>query len=60
MNPFSTWRNHSRFKGLDLLTSVPIDYSQLEVITAADYPILSLNEATGSDRDIGKLEGLDD
>ena len=32
----------------------------IQVIGTADDPVLSRNEATSADGDIGKLEGLDD
>lgn len=48
-----------RFKGLDFLTSIPIDNSELEVIAPANDPILSLNEPSSPHGDIGELEGFD-
>ena len=47
------------FKGCDLLRGVIVVNSQLEVIGAADDPVLSRNEATSANRDIGELEGFD-
>ena len=44
----------------DLLRGVIVVYSQLEVIGAADNPVLARNETSSSNRDIGELECLDD
>ena len=48
------------FEGGNLLGGVVVVDTELEVITAADDPILTGDEAAGSDRDIGELESLDD
>ena len=47
-------------EGGDLLGGVIVVDTELEVVGAADDPVLSGNEAAGSDRDIGQLEGFDD
>lgn len=49
-----------RLKGGDLFGRVVVVDSQLEVIGTAHNPVLSCDEATGANRDIGELEGLDD
>lgn len=47
-------------EGSDLLGSVVVIDSELEVIATANNPILARDEATCSDRDIGQFESLDD
>ena len=46
------------FEGGDLLRGIVVVYSELEVIAAADNPVLARNEATRSYRDICKFECL--
>lgn len=48
------------FEGGDFLRSVVIVDSHLEVIGTADNPVLASNKATGTNGDIGELEGLYD
>jgi hypothetical protein len=48
-----------RLEGCDLLACVVVVDSQLEVIAAANNPVLARNEAACSYRNIGKFEGLD-
>ena len=48
------------FKGGDLLGGVVVVDSQLEIIGAADDPVLPCDEAAGTNGHIGELEGLDD
>ena len=47
------------FERCDLFRRIVIVHPDLEIIGAADYPILAGNEAPSSDRDIGELEGFD-
>lgn len=47
-------------EGGDLLGRVVVVDSKLEIIGAANDPVLSRDEATGADGNIGELEGLDD
>lgn len=47
-------------EGGNLLGGVVVVDTELEVITTADDPVLTGDEAAGSDGDIGELEGLDD
>ena len=47
------------FEGGNLLGSVVVVNTQLEVIGTTDNPVLSRDESTGSDGNIGKLKGLD-
>lgn len=47
-------------KGGDALGGVVVVDAQLKVVRTADDPVLPRYEATGADRDIGKLEGFDD
>lgn len=47
-------------EGCDLLACVIVVDPHLEVIAAADNPVLAGDEAAGSYGDIGELEGLDD
>ena len=47
-------------EGSDLLGGVVVVDAQLEIIGAADDPVLSGNEATGTNRDVGQLKSLDD
>lgn len=47
------------FEGGNLLGSVVIVYSQLEVIRTANNPVLAGNEAARPYWDICKLKGLD-
>ena len=49
-----------RLEGLDLLTGVPVDDSELEVIASTHNPVLSLDKSSCSNRDIGEFECLDD
>lgn len=49
-----------RFKGLDLLACVPVDDSQLEIITTAYNPVLPFDKSAGSYGDIGEFKRLDD
>jgi hypothetical protein len=48
-----------RLKGSNLLGGVVVVYSQLEIVGAADDPVLSRNEAPGSDGHVCELEGFD-
>jgi len=48
------------FEGGYLLRGVVIVDSQLEIVRAADYPVLPCNETTCSYRDVGEFESLDD
>lgn len=48
------------FEGGDLFGGIVIVDSDLEIIGAADDPILAGDEAASSYGDIGELEGLDD
>lgn len=48
------------FEGGDLLGSIVIVDSNLEVIRAADDPVLAGDKSTSSNGDIGELECLDD
>ena len=59
--------NHDRsdvvrvgLEGGDALGGIVVVDAQLKVVGTADDPVLPRNEATGTDGDIGKLEGLDD
>ena len=47
-------------EGGDLLGGIIIVDAQLEVVGAADDPVLSGDETAGSDRDVGQLKCLDD
>lgn len=47
------------FKRRDLFGRVIVVHPDLEIVGAAYYPVLAGNEAPGSDRDIGELEGFD-
>ena len=47
-------------EGGDFLTGVVVVDAELEVIAAADDPILAAHEAAGAHGDVGQLEGLDD
>lgn len=49
-------RSRQRSRRHDIL----VVYAELEVVAAADYPVLPRNEASSSYGDIGELEGLDD
>lgn len=49
-----------RFKGLDLFACVPVDDSELEIITTAYNPVLSFDESAGPYGDIGEFKCLDD
>jgi hypothetical protein len=49
-----------RLKRCDLLACVVVVDPQLEVIAAANNPVLARNEATCSYGDIGEFEGLND
>ena len=44
-----------RLEGLDLLTGIPVDDSELKVIAPTHNPVLSLNESACSYRDICEL-----
>lgn len=48
------------FEAGDLLRCIVVVYSKLEVVGAADEEVLARDEATGSHRDIGYFEALDD
>lgn len=48
-----------RLEAGDLLGGVVVVDTKLEVIGAANDPVLARNEATGADGDIGELESLD-
>ena len=48
-----------RFKRRNFLRGVVVVYSQLKIIGAANDPILSRNETSGSDGDICEFEGFD-
>lgn len=48
------------FEGGDLLGGIVVVDTELEVIRAANNPVLARNESTGTNRDIGKLECFDD
>lgn len=48
------------FEGGDLLAGVVVVDAELEVIAAADDPVLAGDEATCSHGDVGEFEGLDD
>lgn len=47
------------FEGGDLFGGIVIVNSQLEVIGAANNPVLTCNKTTSADRYICKLKGLD-
>lgn len=47
------------FERRNFLGRVVVVYPQLEIIGATNNPILSGNEAPGSDRDIGEFKGFD-
>lgn len=49
-----------RLKGRNLLRGVVVVDSQLEVVGAADNPVLARNKAAGADGHIGQFECLDD
>jgi hypothetical protein len=49
-----------RLEGCDLLRSVVVIDSYLEIVRATNNPVLARDEPPSSDWDIGKLEGLDD
>ena len=48
-----------RFEGGDLLGGVVVVDTELEVIRPANNPVLPRNESTGTNGDIGELEGFD-
>jgi hypothetical protein len=48
------------FDRSDLLARVVVEDAEVEVVRAADEPVLALDEADASHRDLGDLEGLDD
>lgn len=48
------------FKRSDLLGGVIVVDAQLEIIAAANDPVLPGNEATSANRDVGELESFDD
>lgn len=48
------------FEGGDLLGGVIVIDAELEVVRAADNPVLARDESTGTDRNIGKLKCFDD
>ena len=48
------------FEGGDFLAGVVVVDAELEVIAAADDPVLAGDEAAGADGDVGELEGFDD
>lgn len=47
-------------EGCDLLGGVVVVDTKLEVIGAADNPVLPRNKSTGTNGDIGEFEGFDD
>ena len=47
-------------EGGDFLAGVVVVDAELEVIAAADDPILAAHEAAGAHGDVGQLEGFDD
>lgn len=47
------------FKGRDLFGRIIVVHPDLKIVGAANYPILTGNEAPGPDRDIGELESFD-
>ena len=47
------------FEGGDFFRSVVVVDAELEVVAAADEPVLAGDEAAGSDGDVGELEGFD-
>lgn len=60
MNDDGTDVVRMRLEACDFLAGVVVVYPQLEVIAAAHDPVLPGDKTAGSDRDVGKLEGLDD
>lgn len=47
-------------EGCDFFGGIVIVDAELKVIGTADNPVLPRNESTGTNGDIGELEGFDD
>ena len=48
------------FEGCDFLACIVVIDTELEVVAAADNPVLTADEATCSHGDIGEFEGFND